>query len=647
MAKINILSTHVSDLIAAGEVVERPASVVKELAENAVDAGASQLTIEIKNGGMSYIRITDNGCGMSADDAKTCFLRHATSKLRDARDLEAIGTLGFRGEALAAISAVSKIDLITREHGAAEGTHISANGGRVSDPAPVGCPDGTTFTVRDLFYNTPARLKFIKNDRSEGSAVTAAVIRAALSHPEISVKYIKDGKEELHTPGDGRLNSCVYTVFGRDFANGLLPVSHNQNGITVHGFITPPRAVRGNRNRQYFFVNGRFIRSKTMQAALERAYENALFTGKFPACVLYIEISHGAVDVNVHPTKTEVKFSDEGAVFSAVYGACKAALDTEKNIKPEQDIDISNIPTVRSMRPTPSDIAPAAGSNGRAAQTGGNNMRRSGVGAAINSPDKIIRPLPRGGFASVTYAPIKNDYPKSKSGYPEPRVLPLSDSIPRIGDYQTKIAMPAAVTAPISDSDGTPIKSDGGVRIIGEALSTYIVVECGDEIVFIDKHAAHERVIFDKLRSQKGESMEQIALTPVLCDISAEDASLIAENRGRLLSLGFDIDLIGEKTVAVRSLPADIDTGDVAPLIDEICANLSVGDEGKMQRMSDDILHTAACKAAIKAGKMSSPGELPALVDAVMRDEVRYCPHGRPVCVTVTKKDLDKLFRRT
>ena len=264
MAKINILSTHVSDLIAAGEVVERPASVVKELAENAVDAGASQLTIEIKNGGMSYIRITDNGCGMSADDAKTCFLRHATSKLRDARDLEAIGTLGFRGEALAAISAVSKIDLITREHGAAEGTHISANGGRVSDPAPVGCPDGTTFTVRDLFYNTPARLKFIKNDRSEGSAVTAAVIRAALSHPEISVKYIKDGKEELHTPGDGRLNSCVYTVFGRDFANGLLPVSHNQNGITVHGFITPPRAVRGNRNRQYFFVNGRFIRSKTM-----------------------------------------------------------------------------------------------------------------------------------------------------------------------------------------------------------------------------------------------------------------------------------------------------------------------------------------------------------------------------------------------
>ena len=362
---------------------------------------------------------------------------------------------------------------------------------------------------------------------------------------------------------------------------------------------------------------------------------------------MYIEISHGAVDVNVHPTKTEVKFSDEGAVFSAVYGACKAALDTEKNIKPEQDIDISNIPTVRSMRPTPSDIAPAAGSNGRAAQTGGNNMRRSGVGAAINSPDKIIRPLPRGGFASVTYAPIKNDYPKSKSGYPEPRVLPLSDSIPRIGDYQTKIAMPAAVTAPISDSDGTPIKSDGGVRIIGEALSTYIVVECGDEIVFIDKHAAHERVIFDKLRSQKGESMEQIALTPVLCDISAEDASLIAENRGRLLSLGFDIDLIGEKTVAVRSLPADIDTGDVAPLIDEICANLSVGDEGKMQRMSDDILHTAACKAAIKAGKMSSPGELPALVDAVMRDEVRYCPHGRPVCVTVTKKDLDKLFRRT
>lgn len=646
MAKINILSSHVSDLIAAGEVVERPASVVKELAENAVDAGAGQITIEIKNGGMSYIRITDNGCGMSAHDAKTCFLRHATSKLRDARDLEAIGTLGFRGEALAAISAVSRIDLITKERGSAEGTRISADGGRVSDPAPFGCPDGTTFTVRDLFYNTPARLKFIKNDRSEGSAVTAAVMRAALSHPEISVKYIKDGKEELHTPGDGRLSSCVYTVFGREFANGLLPVSHNQNGITVSGFITPPRAVRGSRNRQYFFVNGRFIRSKTIQAALERAYENALFTGKFPACVLYIEISCGAVDVNVHPTKTEVKFSDDGAVFSAVYGACKMALDKEKNIDTQQGADISNIPTMRSMRPLAG--APSADAKDRSLQiSGGSKMRRSGVGTAINSPDRIIRPLPRGGFASVTYAPIKNDYPKSKSGYPEPRVLPLSDSIPSSGDYQTKISMPSGVIAPISDGESSAQKSDGGVRIIGEALSTYIVVECGGEIVFIDKHAAHERVIFDKLRARKNDSMEQIALSPVLCDISAEDASLIAENRDKLLSFGFDIDLIGEKTAAVRSLPADIDTGDVASLIEEICADLSVGGTGKIQRTDDDILHSVACRAAIKAGKMSSPDELSALVGAVMRDEVRYCPHGRPVCVTVTKKDLDKLFRRT
>lgn len=596
MPKINVLPAHVADLIAAGEVVERPASVIKELIENSIDAGASALTVEIKDGGMSYIRVTDNGCGMAAEDAETAFLRHATSKLKDERDLEAIGTLGFRGEALAAIAAVSRVELLTRPRGAEEGLSLCLEGGRVTGRAPAGCPEGTTIIVRDLFFNTPARLKFMKSDRAEGQAAGAAVVRCALSHTEVSIRYIKDGEEEAHTPGDGEIDSAVYSVLGRDFARDLLPVSSEK----VKGLIAPPSAARGNRGFQFFFVNGRFVKSKTMQAALEQAFKNNLPNGRFPACVLYLTLPNAAVDVNVHPTKTEVKFLDERGVFDCVYYAVSATLE-----------DVGEPPEL---------------------SLGGNKT------ASYAPRPEAFRSMSAEEFRRTGGA-LKPAIPHVKTES-EP-ILAMREA-PVIA-YQTKIPdMPHPVSA---DSRKEHEGEGPNLRIIGEAMGTYIIAEAGDELFLIDKHAAHERIIFDRLRENTAEPMSEFLLTPAPVRLG-ELAAAVLENAELLTELGFEIEDFGDGAVLVRATPSDCDVRDVAPMIEELAQMLSGRKSAGQYGLRDSILQSVACKAAIKAGRESDRRELEALAARVVKGEIKYCPHGRPVAVTLAKKELDKQFKR-
>lgn len=640
MARIKQLDPHVADLIAAGEVVERPASVVKELIENSIDAGARDITVEIRSGGMSYIRVSDNGCGIPAEEAETAFLRHATSKLRDEHGLEAIGTLGFRGEALAAISAVSRIELLTREHGKDEGLRITLEGGEVRRREPAGCPEGTTMIVRDLFFNTPARLKFMKTDRAESSGVMNAVLRCALSHPEISIRYLRDGNEEFLTPGDGRVDSCIYTLFGRDHAKGLIEVGTSDGDVAVTGYISAPAAAKGNRNGQFFFVNGRCIKSKTLQAALEQAYRNTLFTGRYPTCILYISLSPSSVDVNVHPAKTEVKFVNERQVFDGVYYAALGALENRGEAH-SADIEIS---------PSTMHVLEA----GKRKSSGGYSAPASGVREAIAKPrGNAFRELSAEEFLK-RYSAV----PKQPAALQKGR-QDLSDCSRPV--YQTKMNMPGALPEVPEQSHSIPVnvqpayretadavpEEQPEARLIGEALGTYIIVERGESLWLIDKHAAHERICFDRLKARQGETMSEMLLVPVVFSPGAEDTELLLENAELLESFGITVERFGEGSVAVRALPSYIDEQDVESLLGEAAASLRSGGAGDITKHRDDILHTVACKAAIKAGRRSEPKELVELSQRVLSGEVRYCPHGRPVAVELTKYALDRSFKRT
>ncbi len=600
MQKINVLSPYVADLIAAGEVVERPASVVKELFENAADAGAKNLTIEIRSGGTEYIRVTDDGCGMAPEDAGVAFLRHATSKLRDERGLEAIGTLGFRGEALAAIGGVSRIELLTRERGADTGTRVLLEGGDILEMGSCGCPDGTTMIVRGLFYNTPARLKFMKSDRSEGAACAAAALRCALGRPEISVRCIKDNKEEFFTPGDGRAASGVYSLLGRETAGSLLPVSVADAGIGVSGFVSSPAAGRGNRAQQYFFCNGRYIKSQLLQAAVEQAYKNTLLSGRFPACVIYLTLSPGAVDVNVHPAKTEVKFSEEKQVFDAVYFAAKGALEQE----PPAGV--------------PSEALAMAGAPARSLPL----RPESGGGAPIREPMSCYQT--RMDMPARVYAPR---IPQPSGGLPVYRA-----------------AGPAA-PAPASFPTPRP-EEDEPVRLIGEALGLYILAEKGGALILIDKHAAHERMIFDRLRESGNETMSQTLLEPVTLGAAGRDGELILQNTALFSGLGFALEAFGEDAFILRAAPWGIDSADARAAVEEILDSLKKSLRPDPLAARDEALKTIACKAAIKAGRRSEPAELQKLAEAVCSGEVKYCPHGRPVAWTLTRADLDKAFKR-
>lgn len=625
MSVINILSPHVADLIAAGEVVERPASVVKELMENSIDAGAKLITVEIRSGGMAEIRVTDDGCGMSPEDAGVAFLRHATSKLHDERGLESIATLGFRGEALAAISSVSHIGLLTRERGAEHGTAVRLTAGEIDEMGPAGCREGTVMTVRDLFYNTPARLKFMKSDRAEGSACTNAALRVALGHPEVSVRFVREGEEVFFSPGDGESRSAVYSLLGRDTALGLLACTGENEGVQVSGFVSAPHAGRGNRAMQFFFLNGRAFRSASLQAALEQAYRNTLLTGRFPACVLYLTLSPGKVDVNVHPTKNEVRFTEEKKVFDAVYYTVLSALE-EKSTRATAEIRLSP-GTEKAVQPA---AAPAP-KPGFFKQMTAEEYRQSGLAG------RAAQPAP---------PPVQQRFDLPRTEMPAPAVLPLHQDLPAYGTSRIvpRPEIPAPPTpAPEPEPQPEPKAPETpDFRVIGEALDTYILVETEGSLLLIDKHACHERIIFDRIMAGRGAAMSQTLLTPVTWTPGAETAELIEQNAALLEGAGFALERFGADAVVIRAVPADSDGSETA-MLEEIAEALR---SGRVADPRDAICHTIACKAAIKAGSRSDISELSALAARVVTGEIRYCPHGRPVAVRLTKGELDKFFKR-
>lgn len=644
MPDIQILSPHLADLIAAGEVVERPASVVKELVENAFDAGARTVTVELRGGGATYLRVTDDGCGMAPEDAGIAFLRHATSKLHDEQGLEAIGTMGFRGEALAAISAVSHITLTTRQHGAAAGTHMTLDAGDIQDMYETGCPEGTTMIVRDLFFNTPARRKFLKSDRAEGAACAAAALRCALGRPDVSVRCIRDGEEVFFSPGDNKLDSCVYSLLGRDLAMSLLPCAGEGDGVRVHGFISSPAAGRGSRAQQYFFCNGRWIKSAALQAALEQAYRNTLLVGRFPACVLYIELSCAAVDVNVHPAKTEVKFTHERVVFDAVYYGARAALEAErepvttlpKAAKP------AAAPTADPFVPAAPKAAPAAAQHQPAPAAPAFAPARTYAPAAPAEEAVAFRSPTASAFAAPRVAPPPVFI--TTPARPVPGTPPAPEPVmPVAQPVQTAIEPEPAVPSPL-ESAAPP--AEPPARLIGEAMHTYILVEKGETLILIDKHAAHERINFDRLRQNPADIPSQTLLEPLPFTPDASDADVLQQYGDVLAELGFTLEPFGRCDYILRGVPAQLDAADALPALEEICAQLRHGARMDAQSVRDEVLKTVACKAAIKAGWQTEPEELLRLADAVCAGEVKYCPHGRPVAVTLTRRELDKLFKR-
>ena len=612
-------------------MVERPASVIKELMENSFDAGAHAVTVELRDGGATYIRVADDGKGMAPEDAGIAFLRHATSKLHDEAGLEAIGTMGFRGEALAAISAVSEVELTTRRRGDESGTRMTLSAGDIQDMRETGCPEGTVMQVRSIFFNTPARLKFLKSDRAEASACVQAALRCALGRPEVSVRLIRDGKEEFFSPGDGKAESCVYALLGRDTAKDLLPCALSDGDMSVSGFVSSPSAGRGNRAMQFFYCNGRFIRSQLLQSALEQAYKNTLLTGRFPACVLYLTLSNAAVDVNVHPAKTEVKFSQEKRVFDLVYHAALAALTDE---------DRAGIAEAKPAASPPAAPASAVSARPAARPDFYRSMRAEDFRAQNYSVKSA--PAPK----KTEAAPILKSYDEpyqtrlDLSSAPAP-VKPrqeLSKNSAILQDFSSN-----AVEKSVQSVENSQLPA---YKLIGEALKLYILVEVGGELLLIDKHAAHERMIFDRLKQTDRRAMAQTLLEGVTLRLSAEEQGLLEQNGELLSELGFEIEAFGEDDYILRAVPADMNPSDARAAVEEILEKLKTGAAPDPRSARDEILHTVACKAAIKAGYDTDEKELRRVAEAVLSGAVKYCPHGRPVSVVMTRRDLDKLFKR-
>ncbi len=626
MPKIIQLDRHVADLIAAGEVVERPASAVKELVENSIDAGAKNITIELQNGGMTFLRITDDGCGMEPVDARTAFLRHATSKIRKKEDLACIGTLGFRGEALAAISSVSKIDLLTRAQGAENGVRLHLEAGKVLSEEPVGCPCGTTILVRELFYNTPARMKFMKSDAAESSAVFSVVQQQALAHPEISFRFLKDGQEQLHTDGQGNRMAAIYAIYGRELANNMLPVDGSWEKLRVRGFVTKPTATRGNRAWQSFFVNNRYIKSRLLSAALEEAYRNQIMVGRFPACVLEIDMPVQAVDVNVHPAKTEVKFLSEREVFDAVHYAVLSTLSRAAG-RPEWKTPEKKQEPAPQPQSQPKAVQPPKPGFYQTMQA--SEYRRQAAQQPVQKPAQPV-------LASPVQLPRSEPVPAQQS-FP----LPKPEAKPEV--------RPEPKPEPVKEPEAQQALSvpEEPFRIIGEALHTYIIVEQGEAVLFLDKHAAHERIRFEALKKEDHPIMAQLLLAPVSAELSREEAAAVLENRALLERCGFETEDFGGGDVLIRQIPSDVDVEDAKALLQELAGDLLAGKTLDPDSLRDNLLHTIACKSAIKAGWQTSDEELRRLVQEVLsRDDIKYCPHGRPVCVTLTKRQLEKQFKR-
>ena len=630
MPKIIQLSQHVANLIAAGEVVERPASVVKELLENAVDAGASQVTVEIRDGGMTFLRVTDNGCGMHPEDARTAFLRHATSKLRNAEDLAAISTMGFRGEALAAIASVSRIDLLTKTPGAIAGTSLHLEAGTITEESEAGCPDGTTIIVRDLFFNTPARMKFMKSDTVEGSRVAAAVQQQALAHPEVAFRFIRDGKQALSTPGTGDLEAAVYCVYGRECAR-MVKVESKWESYTLAGYVSKPTDARPSRSLQTFFVNDRPVKSRLLIAALEEAYRNQIMVGKFPACVLHLRLPANAVDVNVHPAKTEVKFLAEKAVFDCVHYGVLGALNKTPDRPPVQ------------FKAAPAPVTP----------------KSVPVGADAHiSPDRTQNSKPKADFFRTMTAEEFKTFSSALSDAPQPKPEAAAATAAKLQQRQnlplySPVKLPVEIPAPAPipeppEQTSLPMPKEIPWRLVGELYRSYVLVEQGEEAFLIDKHAAHERILFEKLKANQESITAQSLLTPIACRLSPEACAEVLNNRSLLEELGFEAEEFGDNTLLLRQIPMDLSPEDAAEAVEEIAADLLSGRRERKDTIRDEVLHTVACKAAIKAGWRNDEKELLALVKQVMEnDDLKYCPHGRPICISLSKKQLEKQFKRS
>ncbi len=663
MSLINVLSKEVSELIAAGEVIERPSSVIKELVENSIDSGAHHITVEIKNGGSTYMRVTDDGCGMSFDDVPTAFLRHATSKITEKEDLDNILTLGFRGEALASVAAVSRVEIMTKQKSDDLGTLYGIEGSVGTIHERSGCPDGTTIIIRDLFYNVPARRKFMKKDVTEGNAVGQILRKIALSHPETAFKFIRDNKVDFNSSGDGELFSAVYAVYGRDFARDLMPVSYENGGIRVDGFTIKPLYSKNNRSFQNFFVNGRYVQSKICSAALESAYTNLIMTGKFPACVLMISVSPASMDVNIHPAKAQVRFTDEKSISDAIYFAVKNAMlqdglvyefelkssaqDWKKPL-PEEDNSVQ-----QEFMFTPIDKINEVEEKLSAAPV------QPSVMTAPVVPEKPAEPIQIQEIPVKEEIPVKQENPavftetvkENVETVPEKEEVPVpvegfrfinSKSFERPAQTPEK----PAEAAPEKKSEWTDKPK---IKVIGEAFGVYIIAETEDKtMVMIDKHAAHERIIFERLKSRNCRQYSQMLMNGVKVLLTADEFSALEENVDMLGDMGFTFDFSQRPCAVVTAVPTFIMELDMEEIISEIAHNLRMHNVNPQSHALDDLLHTVACKSAIRGNDKNDIRELQALAEEVYSNEaIRHCPHGRPVMFTMSKSNIEHQFGRT
>lgn len=706
MAEIRVLDKHTAELIAAGEVVERPASVAKELLENAIDAGATQITLSIVRGGIQQLQIADNGSGIEAEYIDKAFVRHATSKITSAEDLGHIHTLGFRGEALASIASVARVEVLTRTEADEYACCYRIEGGEPQGMEPGARPRGTTVTVNDLFYNTPARMKFLKKDVSEGTFVADIVLHEALSHPEIAFRFLRDGKQQFMTPGDGQLRSAAYAVLGREFARDLLPLDGDGGVYKVTGLVTPPRACRASRSAQHFYVNGRYVKNRTMMAALENAYKGTLMQGKYPGAILRVDMPADMVDVNVHPAKTEIRFARESDVFDAVYRTVRAALAAPGS--GECRFDLGHVakenPQPAPQQTTLPGSAPAQSNPQRPAvapaQPPQPQKHFNTLSAAeYRALNKLTAPVPARTLPGTSGVMELNSVrapfnapstPQFAAPAPHTAQEDLLDILPDLPEQQPK-AEPAVTTAlaqqpapaqleniespelpeeeksatglsalPITHNDPTaqadippeqttfaPAPASLPLRVVGEVFKTYIITERNNELCLIDKHAAHERILFEQLAKDYGSVPSQMLLVPVQVNLSAEEKQALLAHQELLQNSGVEVDDYGGFTVVVRAVPADVPVDDVGDMVLELANHLLNGGRDALREKTEWVLHSIACRAAIKAGDRTTTDEMLALAQKIMDGSVPpFCPHGRPCVLKLTRKELEKQFGR-
>lgn len=635
MARINVLPKEIYQLIAAGEVVERPSSVVKEMIENSLDAGAKNITLEIKNGGSTYIRITDDGCGIERDDVRKVFISHATSKISKKDDLNSIATLGFRGEAMASISAVSKVELLTKAENEEIGTRYEIAGGEELEFDDAGCPNGTTIVVRDIFFNTPARMKFLKKDVTEGNQVAGIVDRMAISHPEISFRFIRDGKQVLITSGNGDLKSTVYSVLGKEMSDSLMSVDYSFNDMRITGFVSKPTASRKSRAGQYFYINNRIVKSKTAMAALEQAYKNTIMVGRFPACVLNIELNPAQVDVNVHPAKTEVRFANEKPIFDLVYYAVKTAIENDRTVK---EVEFKENPIYRQESKNVYQ-----NNDNKSFQAKFDFFKKKDEPPS----QQVIKTKPRENFWQVEapkpeYKIAGDEKPKARVDinieYEEPEEISTAKSkdAPKERDIEKVV-----ITDEKDNENFIP-----NFKLIGEAFKTYLIVEIENELYFIDKHAAHERMNFERFKAQATVET-QMLLAPVVVNLTKDEFIAISENVELIKKCGFELEEFGESQIIVRAIPSLVDGDSVKDLMLEIAQKLLEHKTDILPDKIDWIYHSASCRGAVKAGDYTSRQEQEMFVKKLLSmPNIRFCPHGRPVFIKMSKYDIEKQFGR-